>query len=92
MILGIDALWRIATVRLDAKASNVHVKLEHQKGIRWKCPCCIQKLPVNGHLAERQRRHLDTCPYDTWVQARIPRVNCPKHAVRRQLVRLFSDN
>ena len=86
LILGIEAPWRIAIVRLDAKTSNVHVELEHEEGIRWKCPCCSQKLPVYDHVAERQWRHLDTCQYETWLHARIPRVNCPKHGVKQVLV------
>ena len=85
-ILGIEAPWRIANVRLDPKTSNVHVELEHEEGVRWKCPCCSRKLAIYDHVAERQWRHLDTCQYETWLHARIPRVDCPEHGVKQVAV------
>ena len=45
-ILGIDEPWSITEVRLDKKKSLVHVQLEHEEGLRWKCPCCDQELPI----------------------------------------------
>jgi transposase len=33
------------------------------------------------HAAERQWRHLDTCQFQTYLHARIPRVDCPEHGV-----------
>lgn len=82
-ILGIELPWEIADVRLDQKDSVVHVALAHEEGIRWKCPCCDRSLAVYDHVEERQWRHLDTCQYETWLHARIPRVKCPEHGVRQ---------
>lgn len=77
LILGIEAHRRSVTERLDAKTSNVHVELEHEEGIRWKCPCCSQKLPVYDQVAERQWRHLDTCPYEAWRHGRFRASTAP---------------
>ncbi|MFM9067560.1 MAG: transposase family protein, partial [Planctomycetota bacterium] len=83
-ILGIEEPWSISDVRLEKK-SLVHVHLEHEEGLRWKCPCCERKLPIYDHSEERRWRHLDTCQYETWLHARIPRVKCPEHGVKQVL-------
>ncbi len=31
----------------------------------------------------RRWRHLDTCQFTTWIEAEIPRVNCPHHGVKQ---------
>ena len=82
-ILGIELPWEIADVRLDKEDLVVHVMLAHDEGIRWKCPCCDRALAIYDHVEERQWRHLDTCQYETWLHARIPRVKCPEHGVRQ---------
>lgn len=82
-ILGIESPWEIADVRLDRASSVVHVELAHGEGVRWKCPCCDRELSIYDHVEERQWRHLDTCQYETWLHARIPRVKCPEHGVRQ---------
>ena len=73
-ILGIEAPWEIADVRLDKAKSIVHVELSHEPGTRWQCPCCERSLSTYDHVEERRWRHLDTCQYETWLHARIPRV------------------
>jgi len=82
-ILGIEQPWEIADVRLDKPSSIVHVELTHESGIRWKCPCCERSLSTYDHVEERRWRHLDTCQYETWLHARIPRVKCPEHGVKQ---------
>lgn len=82
-ILGIEAPWEIVDVRLDKPSSVVHVELAHEPGIRWKCPCCERSLSTYDHVEERRWRHLDTCQYETWLHARIPRVKCPEHGVKQ---------
>jgi transposase len=82
-ILGIEAPWEISEVRLDEGDSVVHVELSHGEGLRWRCPCCERELSIYDHVEERQWRHLDTCQYETWLHARLPRVQCPEHGVKQ---------
>lgn len=42
---------------------------------------CATALPVYDHVPERAWRHLDTCDYQTWCHARLPRVCCPQHGI-----------
>jgi transposase len=40
-------------------------------------------LACRDHADERVWRHLDPCQYQTFLHARVPRVDCPTHGVRQ---------
>jgi transposase len=81
-ILGIQTPWRISRVTLDTPGERVDLWAEHAD-TRWPCPECQQELPCHDHADERVWRHLDTCQYQTFLHARVPRVDCPTHGVRQ---------
>jgi transposase len=81
-ILGIQAPWRISRVALDTTGERVDLWAEHAD-TRWPCPECLQALPCHDHVDERVWRHLDTCQYQTFLLAGVPRVDCPTHGVRQ---------
>jgi transposase len=81
-ILGIQSPWHISRVALDTTGERVDLWAEHAD-TRWPCPECQQELPCRDHVEERVWRHLDTCQYQTFLHARVPRVDCPTHGVRQ---------
>lgn len=81
-ILGIQAPWSIVRVALDTSGERVDLWAEHAS-TRWPCPECATELPCHDHADERVWRHLDTCQYQTFLHARVPRVACPTHGVRQ---------
>jgi len=81
-ILGIASPWFVSRVELGLEAGEVHVYLEHKKTARWCCPECGQACPLHDHQPERTWRHLDTCQYQTFLHAELPRTRCEKHGVR----------
>ena len=81
-ILGIQAPWHIIRVALDTTGERINLWAEHA-ATRWPCPECQQDLPCHDHADERVWRHLDTCQYQTFLHARVPRVACPTHGVRQ---------
>jgi transposase len=80
-ILGITAPWSVSRVELDVAQGRVDIWVEHEPGVRWRCPHCERELGVRDHAEERVWRHLDTCQLQTLLHARIPRVGCPEHGV-----------
>lgn len=82
-ILGIQAPWRISRVVLDTSAERIDLWAEHASDTRWPCPECQHELPCRDHVDDRVWRHLDTCQYQTFLHARVPRVCCPTHGVRQ---------
>ena len=82
-ILGVQEPWDIDRIELNHKEKRVNVWIKHPDGTRWACPECGAELTTYDHAEEREWRHLDSCAYQTYLHARIPRVNCPKDGVRQ---------
>ncbi len=75
-ILGIQAPWRISRVALDTTGERRDLWVEYAD-TRWPCPECQQAPPCHDHAEERVWRHLDTCQYQTFLHARVPRRRLP---------------
>jgi transposase len=82
-LLGLEAPWSVERVELSVEDQRVDVYASHAAALRWPCPECGEKLPVNDHAEERAWRHLDTCGFGTWLHARVPRVRCEAHGVHQ---------
>jgi transposase len=82
-LLGIKYPWRVDKVDLNLPNNRVDVWVTEIKGLNWKCPVCGQTGPLYDHSEERRWRHLDTCQCQTFIHARMPRVNCPVHGVQQ---------
>jgi transposase len=85
-ILGLDSPWSVANVELHTDAQEILVYVEHPRGTSFCCPECQQALSCYDHAEERRWRHLDSCQFKTFLLARVPRVNCPKHGVKNASV------
>lgn len=81
-ILGLKSPWTVSKVSLDVSRQQVDVYVEHPAGTKFCCPECTELLPCYDHTSERLWRHLDSCQFQTYLHARIPRVNCPEHGVK----------
>jgi transposase len=79
VLLGLSEPWTVERVELDAAGQEVSVYVTHAPKTRFRCPRCERELAVFDHLAERRWRHLDSCQFMTYLQARPPRVECPEH-------------
>lgn len=82
-ILGLGAPWSVARVDLNVKEQRVDVFAEHGKKKRWPCPECGKDCGLHDHDEERTWRHLDSCQFQTFLHARIPRVRCDDHGVKQ---------
>ncbi|MGI0156743.1 MAG: ISL3 family transposase, partial [Thermoplasmata archaeon] len=82
-LLGLSSPWTVARVDLDKKEQKVDVWLEHEEGAHWSCPECGKRFSIYDHSEEREWRHLDTMQFQTWVHAKLPRVECPDHGVKQ---------
>jgi transposase len=80
-ILGLEEPWSVAEVELNIDEGRVDIHVDHPQGVKWKCPHCERELSCYDHSPERTWRHLDTCQLETYLHARIPRVQCEEHGV-----------
>ena len=72
-ILGLKEPWEVRSVDLSVEGKRVTVKVGYREGTLWACPESQERLPCHDHV-ERRWRHLDTCGFETVLEARVPRV------------------
>jgi len=84
-LLLLKAPWTVVRVALSVEEGRVDVWVGYPKGTRFPCPECQVEYSVYDHQ-ERTWRHLDSCQFQTFVHARVPRVNCRTHGVRQVVV------
>lgn len=77
-ILGLKAPWVVSSVQLDEPRQSIIVTIAYASQAGFKCPICHN---ASRHYDSRLRkwRHLDTCQYQTLIQANVPRVHCTSH-------------
>lgn len=75
--------WRVTRVSVDVAAERVDVWVEETPGTKFPCAVCRAPAPVYDHTPAQVWRHLDTCPCQTYVHARLPRTACPVDGVRQ---------
>ena len=80
-ILGLKAPWFVDTVELNEADGAVMVYLGVDEGEPLNCPECGQPAP-RYDKRRRQWRHRDTCQYQTYIVADVPRVKCEEHGAR----------
>ena len=81
-ILGLVEPWSVTSVRLDAAAQEIVVRVEHPPRTQFPCPKCGTQLACRDHERERRWRHLDSCQFKTILVGRVPRIECPEHGVQ----------
>ncbi len=80
-ILGLTPPWTVVDVTLDVKGQHVTVQVHAGDG-PFPCPECATVVPGYDRKPRRWR-HLDTCQFTTWIEAEVPRVECPTHGVKQ---------
>jgi transposase len=80
-ILQLQPPWFVESVELREADGAVIVHVQMDEDAALTCPLCAKPAP---HYDKRRRqwRHLDTCQYQTLVEAEVPRVNCEQHGCR----------
>ncbi len=83
-ILGLEPPWRVVNVILDTSGREIRVEIENEQK-RLPCPIC--DVECMRHDSRRRRwRHLDTCQFQTIMEAEVPRTKCLQRRVKQVLV------
>jgi transposase len=80
-LLGINTPWAVDRIELNVAEKRVNVWVGHTEGVKWPCPECQKALKAYDHANERAWRHLDSCAFQTYLHARIPRIECADHGI-----------
>lgn len=77
-ILGETAPWAVSEVRLDVKRLINEVRLRVKPDAIWACPQCRNRMHIK-EWRTRRWRHLDSCQFQTILEAAVPVVECSEH-------------
>ena len=80
-ILGIELPWLISSIEISDTTHHVTVVLGHASFSKFACCKCGELCSVHDHQRVRLWRHLDTCQYETYLKAAVPRVKCGTYGV-----------
>ena len=83
VVLGLAEPWYVAGVEIRGEQEEIWVHLDVRSDAVHRCPECGAPCPNYDRSEERTWRHLDTCQYQTIIAARIPRIQCVEHGIRR---------
>ena len=75
-ILGLTSPWFVEEIGFDESEDSVEVYVALDDDAQLYCPRCGRPVP-RYDKRQRRWRHLDTCQFQTFVTAQVPRIQCP---------------
>ncbi len=85
LLLGLETPWKVVKVNLEMEESRVVIEVHHGAG-KVSCPDCGGLCSPRDCAPSRSWRHLDTMNFETIIEARVPRSNCPDCGVKTTVV------
>lgn len=85
--LGLESPWKLSGQRLDIEKQphELHLEVIADRGALFPCPDC--KRACRAHDFESFTwQHLNFFQHHCFITARVPRVDCPDHGVKRATV------
>jgi transposase len=80
--LGLSKPWEVVLVEFDAERKRLDLGVDFAKGATFCCPEC-ERAGLKAYDTERKTwRHMNFWQHETYLTARVPRVECPEHGVR----------
>src|SRR5258708_819529 len=85
--LGLSAPWKLAGQRLDTqkRPHELHLEVVADRGALFPCPDCQRACKAHD-LESFTWRDLKFFQHHWYITARVPRVDCPDHGVKRVTV------
>ena len=85
--LGLESPWKLSGQRLDIEKQphELHLEVIADRGALFPCPDC--KRACRAHDFDSFTwQHLNFFQHHCFITARVPRVDCPDHGVKRATV------
>jgi len=85
--LGLREPWNVVSQHLDTEKTppELHLELAADRGSLFPCPKCGQACPAHDFKPLRWR-HLNFFQHPCLLTAKVPRICCPEHGVKRIVV------
>jgi len=76
--LGLSAPWKVTEDSFSLEEKRLDITIDFEPGSTFSCPECGAEGAKAYDTQERTWRHLNFFQHETYLHARVPRVECPK--------------
>ena len=85
--LGLSEPWELSGQRLDIekRPHELHLEVVAERGALFPCPECGRACKAHD-FTRFTWQHLNFFRHHCFIKARVPRVDCPDHGVKRAVV------
>ena len=80
--LGLTPPWEVVSVAFDPAGKRLDLGLDFPRGATFCCPECGRSGLKARDTERKTWRHMNFWQHETYLSARVPRVECPEHKVR----------
>ena len=76
--LGLTPPWKVTDDKFSLEEKRLDITIDFEPGSTFSCPVCGEEGAKAYDTQERTWRHLNFFQHETYLHARIPRIECPK--------------
>lgn len=76
--LGLSAPWKVTDDSFSLQEKRLDISIDFEAGSTFSCPECGAEGAKAYDTQQRTWRHLNFFQHETYLHARVPRVECPK--------------
>ena len=83
--LGLETPWYIENLDFSTENKRLDIHINFVKGSCFSCPTCGDKTAKAYDSINKSWRHLDFFQHEAHINARVPRVQCPKGCSKKRV-------
>lgn len=83
MALGLTPPWEVVAIDFSAADRRLTIEIDFPAGSEFPCPRCSLAGCKGYDSKKTSWRHLNFFQHETLIEARVPRVTCPKCGVKQ---------
>lgn len=81
--LGLEKPWEVVEEKFDAEQRRLDLRIDFPRGSKFPCPVCGREgCPVRDTDTDTWR-HMNFFQHEAYLTARVPRVECLEHGVKK---------
>mgnify|MGYP005844830141 CR=1 FL=1 len=82
MALGLMPPWQVSSSDFDPQQRRLDITIDFPRGSTFSCPECGMEKVKAYDTEQKTWRHLNFFQHETYLSARVPRVQCDKCGIR----------
>lgn len=82
MALGLIPPWQVSGSNFDPQQRRLDINIDFPRGSTFTCPECGKEKVKAYDTEQKTWRHLNFFQHETYLSARVPRIQCTKCGIR----------